>query len=172
MLFKRKLSDEEYKLLPWYKQFWPWFIIALPASAVIAGLITVYIAFDNADSLVAEDYYKRGLAINNNIHQQKKAHELGYSAVLKRLPNNHLVVQFDNAVPNEVSLDFNWIHPFRSERDFNIILTKQGDGTYISTSELSTDGRWYLQISSKDSWLIKSEIDKGISSTHFSPQLY
>ena len=29
---------------PWYRQFWPWFVIALPASAVIAGLTTVWIA--------------------------------------------------------------------------------------------------------------------------------
>ena len=30
--------------LPWYRQFWPWFIIALPATAVVASLATVWIA--------------------------------------------------------------------------------------------------------------------------------
>ncbi|MFT7320700.1 FixH family protein, partial [Congregibacter sp.] len=29
---------------PWYQQFWPWFLIALPGSVVIAGLSTLYIA--------------------------------------------------------------------------------------------------------------------------------
>ena len=38
--------------LPWYKQFWPWFIIALPASAVVAGLYTLWIAMQTGDSLV------------------------------------------------------------------------------------------------------------------------
>ena len=30
--------------LPWYRQFWPWFVIALPATAVMACLVTIWIA--------------------------------------------------------------------------------------------------------------------------------
>ena len=45
---------------PWYKQFWPWFIIALPASAVVASFITLWIAISNPDPLVVDDgEYKR-----------------------------------------------------------------------------------------------------------------
>ena len=40
---------------PWYRQFWPWFIIALPASAVVAGLLTLWIAMSNPDYLVIDD---------------------------------------------------------------------------------------------------------------------
>ena len=40
---------------PWYRQFWPWFIIALPASAVVAGLLTLWIAISNPDYLVIDD---------------------------------------------------------------------------------------------------------------------
>jgi hypothetical protein len=44
--------------LPWYKQFWPWFIIALPASAVIASFISLWLAVSNPDQLVVtEDEY-------------------------------------------------------------------------------------------------------------------
>ncbi len=41
--------------VPWYRQFWPWFIIALPAAAVIAGIITLYLAVSNPVSLVVDD---------------------------------------------------------------------------------------------------------------------
>jgi len=41
--------------VPWYRQFWPWFIIALPASAVVAGLYTFWLAVSNPDHLVIED---------------------------------------------------------------------------------------------------------------------
>ena len=39
----------------WYKQFWPWFIMALPFSAVVAGLSTVAIAYHYADEVVVRD---------------------------------------------------------------------------------------------------------------------
>jgi hypothetical protein len=45
---------------PWYKQFWPWFIIALPASAVIASFFTLWLAISNPDHLVVdEDEYQQ-----------------------------------------------------------------------------------------------------------------
>ena len=47
---ERRNEQEDTK--PWYRQFWPWFIIALPASAVVAGLTTLWIAVQTTDSLV------------------------------------------------------------------------------------------------------------------------
>jgi len=40
---------------PWYRQFWPWFIIALPASVVVASFVTLWLAISNPDHLVIED---------------------------------------------------------------------------------------------------------------------
>ncbi|MCF6226220.1 MAG: FixH family protein [Xanthomonadales bacterium] len=45
----QQLDDE-----PWYKQFWPWFIMALPMIAVIASISTLVIAIKNPDYLVVE----------------------------------------------------------------------------------------------------------------------
>lgn len=39
---------------PWYKQFWPWFIIALPLTAVIASFATLWIAVNNPDRSVLD----------------------------------------------------------------------------------------------------------------------
>jgi hypothetical protein len=33
---------------PWFRQFWPWFIIALPSAAVIASFTTLWIAIGAA----------------------------------------------------------------------------------------------------------------------------
>jgi hypothetical protein len=43
---------------PWYRQFWPWFIIALPASAVIASFFTLWLAISNPVQMVVteQDY--------------------------------------------------------------------------------------------------------------------
>ena len=40
---------------PWYRQFWPWFIIALPASVVVASFFTLWLAISNPDQLVVDD---------------------------------------------------------------------------------------------------------------------
>lgn len=47
--------------LPWYRHFWVWFIIALPASAVIAGFITLWLAMSRPDHLVVDDEEYRRL---------------------------------------------------------------------------------------------------------------
>ncbi len=49
---------------PWFKQFWPWFLIILPGSVVIACLITIYLAFRYADTVISETYYKDNVEIN------------------------------------------------------------------------------------------------------------
>jgi len=38
--------------------------MAGPAAVIVAGFFTMALAFRTEDGLVAEDYYKQGLAIN------------------------------------------------------------------------------------------------------------
>ena len=52
--YPRVLTEAE-KNLPWYKQFWPWFIIALPASVAVASFVTLWIAISNPDHLVVDE---------------------------------------------------------------------------------------------------------------------
>jgi len=59
--------------VPWYRQFWPWFIIALPASAVIAGFFTLWLAISHPDHLVVEDdEYRR---LNSELKAQLPVEE-------------------------------------------------------------------------------------------------
>lgn len=39
----------------WYKQFWPWFLILLPASGVVASLFTITLAVKNAPTITDGD---------------------------------------------------------------------------------------------------------------------
>jgi len=58
---------------PWFREPWVWLIIALPASAVFGGIITIWIAVESDDGLVQDDYYKYGMEINKTLDRDKAA---------------------------------------------------------------------------------------------------
>lgn len=68
---------------PWYRQAWPWFLISLPAAAVVGGITTAIIAVKTDDPVVAADYYKRGLSINDEIKRIDRAAALGVSVQIE-----------------------------------------------------------------------------------------
>lgn len=37
------------RVMPWYRHFWPWFIIALLTAAVAGSLISAYLAVHTPD---------------------------------------------------------------------------------------------------------------------------
>jgi len=40
---------------PWHRQFWPWFLIALPAISVVFSFATLYIAVSGADEVIPHE---------------------------------------------------------------------------------------------------------------------
>ena len=69
---------------PWYREPWPWIIMSGPAAVIVAGVITTWIAFATSDGLVADDYYKRGLAVNAVLKREQTATQRGIQAQVKR----------------------------------------------------------------------------------------
>jgi hypothetical protein len=56
---------------PWWREPQVWLLIAGPAAVVVAGLVTAVIAVRGADPVVAEDYYRRGLHINEELARNR-----------------------------------------------------------------------------------------------------
>ena len=65
---------------PWHREPWPWILMAGPAIVVVAGIATTVLAVSSSDGLVADDYYKQGLAINRVIERDARARALGIAA--------------------------------------------------------------------------------------------
>lgn len=141
---------------PWYKQFWPWFLMALPASAVIGGIVTIVIAMTNPDGLVKDDYYKAGLGINRVLEREQKAMSLGLSAAIQWQPaEQQLSVQLTAHQPvASERLLLELIHPTRSGQDIHVPLLHQDGGLYTGLlAETPSAGNWYLFITPEDkSW--------------------
>jgi uncharacterized protein len=57
----------------WYREPWPWILMAGPAIVVVAGCVTAFIAVTTSDGLVAEDYYRRGVEINRRLSTEERA---------------------------------------------------------------------------------------------------
>lgn len=72
--------------LPWYKQFWPWFIIALPAAAVLASFFTLWLAISRPDYLVVDENEYRSL--NSGLKAQVPAHETKESSTDESEPRS------------------------------------------------------------------------------------
>ena len=58
---------------PWWRFPLVWMVIAGPAAVVLAGVATLFIAVRTPDPVVAEDYYRRGIQINQTLAEQRKA---------------------------------------------------------------------------------------------------
>lgn len=135
---------------PWYRQFWPWFIMALPASAVVAGISTVIIAVKNQDSLVRDDWYKEGKAINLNMARDNAAGQLGIVADIKIDALTGEVTaglqhkDTSASLPAQLLLVFT--HPTRAEADQSIVMQRHADGRYHGLLQRALQGRFDIEL--------------------------
>jgi hypothetical protein len=65
--------SEQAKSNLWYREPWPWILIAGPAVAVIGSLTSAYLAVVGADPLVDENYYQHGLQVNRELARDQQA---------------------------------------------------------------------------------------------------
>ncbi|MBT5007865.1 MAG: FixH family protein [Halieaceae bacterium] len=137
-------------MLPWYRQFWPWFLILLPGTAVVASLYTLIIANQYADDLVVDDYYKEGLAINRQLKRQNEARVLELKATFTS-QQRQLDIQLEG--PIEASqLRLLLSHAIESDQDFAVPVQQIGRGHYRVLLPQVLKGRWH--------WTL----DEGVSS--------
>lgn len=139
---------------PWHKHPLVWMMIAIPFSAIVMGVIMIWLAVDTDDGLVADDYYKQGLEINRDISRDKRSTELGL----------HAVINFDNTarlftlelekgkLPEyPKSLQLHLQHATRANSDIYVSLNHGMTNQYIGNLKQSiSEGVWYFEITDAD----------------------
>lgn len=53
--------------VPWWKFGYVWLLIAGPVLVVVASFVTLYLALAIPDPVVAQDYYRKGIEINETL---------------------------------------------------------------------------------------------------------
>ena len=122
-----------------------------PLAVVVASLASAWIAVASDDGVVAEDYYKQGLLINQRLA----------STALERMPAPVATISFagDGAVrvhlegvsPSPARLRLTLAHP--GERaPAQIALRRSDAGDWDGAPFAQTPGRWIVRLES-DAWL-------------------
>jgi hypothetical protein len=130
---------------PWYREPWPWLLMAGPAAAIVAGIVTAWIAVVHQDGLVADDYYKEGLAINRTIAKHEVAARLGLSAQIQFSGDGQAVRIFlasGGDLPQRLTLRL--AHFTRADLDRSLVLDRAAGGWYEGSIGVIEPGRWTL----------------------------
>ena len=146
---------------PWYREPWPWLLMAGPAAVVVAGIVTLWIAISTSDGMVVDDYYKRGMAINQTIQRDVLAAQRGYRATaLVAADGRAMTVQLSAAVTDAEppTLRVLIVHPTRDGLDKLVLLRRVGSGVYNGVVPAVTDGRRILVLEDMEStWRLTGE---------------
>jgi hypothetical protein len=132
---------------PWYREPWPWLLMAGPATVVVAGIATAVVAFRTSDGVVADDYYKQGLAINRVLERGARARLLGVEATAAFDNDaNTVSVAVTSHAPALPRLRLTLVHPTRPGVDQSILLTRGADGRYAGRIDASRAANWNLTL--------------------------
>jgi hypothetical protein len=142
---------------PWYREPWPWLLISGPAAVIVAGAATTWIAFASSDGLVAEDYYRQGLAINKVLAREEAARRLGVSA---EVAFERDIVRVRLQGQNPEALFVHLAHATRAGFDQRLRLVPVAAGVYEASLPEMPAGRWRVVVEDpKATWRVARDAD-------------
>ena len=147
---------------PWYRHGWVWFVMLVPFSAVLFGVVMIVSANHQPDDLVVDDYYKAGMGINQRLEQDQHAVNTGATVKLVGITPGGVMLDIGSD-SDEVQLML--FHVSDSASDIEVSLTSNGMGMYTTDStalveRLTRPGVWYLEVKDTGSgWRLRERIE-------------
>jgi hypothetical protein len=140
--------------------------MSLPVAAVLGGLVTLWLAVKSDDGLVASDYYRRGLAINQTLSRRHEAERGQYSARVTFSADGRSVrlqLKGNGALPGAVQLRL--AHPTRAELDRVIVMSGKG-GEFAADTGVPVTGRRRLVLQdAAGTWQLAGEAAEAAGAT-------
>jgi hypothetical protein len=145
---------------PWYRHFWPWFIIVLLGAAVTASLYTLVIASQGNDSLVVDGDAGTDVVTERNIKARMTAMDMGLAAelVMDVGTADVQVTLVSGSLPeNPPTLELWFSHPTFADRDERTTVTigpPDASGRLVWVGKLLEIpiGKRYVVLSEGDNW--------------------
>lgn len=154
------------KSIPWYKQFWPWFLIIVPLSSMIFSLNYAKLAVTTQNDLVIDEYYKEGRGINTRLDKLERALQLGIDTRLT-ITNGAVSIEFIQGAPKQGdALKLNFYHVTLANKDFTLLLTRDANGIYRSSYDAPIEGKWRVSLlPQNDEWKLQKTLQLPYSGT-------
>jgi hypothetical protein len=138
--------------------------MAGPAVVVAAGVATAVIAIRSNDGVVADDYYRQGLAINRALERERRAKDLAVAATLQvneDAKRARVVLAAHARAPAMLRL---WlIHPTRAGEDQLVALSPVGPGIFEGPIGPVRAGRWGVRLEDDaGTWRLEGEWRTGM----------
>src|SRR5690606_30683469 len=150
--FRKHFMNTLSQRKPWYREPWPWILMAGPAIVIVAGIITAWIAYTRGDPVISDDYYRKGLAAAQTLASSERAQSMGLQASVRLSADDHVSVVLSAdaggkfAAPAEIRLTLS--HPTRAGLDQVQTLSLEG-GAYRGRLHLPASGHWLLLLESE-----------------------
>ena len=131
--------------LPWYRQPWPWFLMALPAVTVCGSFYVLWLAVSEPEAVVRDEYDRNGLEVTRRLEQDARARALGVEASLRFTPAGTAVIELLPASQAPATLSLTLIHPTAEKQDETLELRRGPDGLYTAGLP-RPEGKRYLRL--------------------------
>ncbi len=144
----------------WWKQPWPWIILGMLGSVVVASMVTIVIAVKTQDTLVDSDYTKAGKTINLRLEKDHKAQRLGINIQLsaQASPDGYSLITAAAGEPKFLRLNLS--HPTLANQDVSVALIRRDAGTYRAQVSALMSAHWHYSIEDPEAqWRVKGRLE-------------
>lgn len=131
---------------PAYKQPWFWFVMTPLFMVFIMGFTMLYLSITTNDGVVADNFYKDGLAIKTRNQQDATAEALKLAAALT-ISGQQIQLELSGSLalkPDQLTLQF--IYPTKSSNDQVVTLVASDEG-YVGAMPEPVTGRFQVMLS-------------------------
>jgi len=135
---------------PWYRHPEPWLLLMAPLAAVIGGYPTLWLALNSNHSLVVDDYYREGRAINQTFARDAQAERLGLMArwqvdPLRNVARLSLSAESAEFIAPE-RMNIRLVHATKAALDHHLTLARIDTDQWEAPFAPPIRGRWTIQV--------------------------
>lgn len=131
---------------PWYKHFWPWYIVFMKCAVITACIVTAILIYRNPAPMVVDDYYNEGRAINLQLIREARALEMGLSMAVQFVGDDVELRFHTGEVTDRSAIRLVFYHPTMDALDFELMVPHVNDGVYRASLPQQISGNWRIDV--------------------------